>query len=320
MRRLDDHYFRITKVLKSGLMDVGHGHKIHWEESGNPDGVPLLLIHGGPGGRQSQHYRIFTDPEKFRIIQFDQRGCGYSEPTGKLEANSLQDTLRDIEVLREYFAIEQWIVTGGSWGSTVALAYAEEYPTRCLGLLLVSMWLCRDQDMQWWYQGVRKFFPELWAQFSALIPETEWGDLRTAYNDRILQGDDELAHHLFLYEEAFMRFDAPLAPPQNDNSINYGRIFSHYSRNGFFLEDNQLLKNAQKIKDLPTMIVTGRYDMCTTPDNAYDLAENLDNVDLTFVPSAGHNPMELPMSRACLVAMNQLQEKIKARPSGAINE
>ena len=315
MRRLDDRYFRVTKARDTGHLDVGDGHRIYWEEAGNPDGVPLILIHGGPGGSSSKVFRVFIDPDRFRIIQFDQRGCGRSEPLGELASNSLQHTLTDMENLRYHLGVKKWVVAGGSWGSTVALAYGETYPNNCLGLLLVSMWLCRKKDIEWWYQGVRKIFPELWDQFASLVPKIERDDLRKAYSTRILYGEDkllakQLAKQLYFYEEGFMRFEVPLAPPLEDNAISYGRIFSHYANNSFFLLHDQLLKQAYRVKDLPAVVVTGRYDMCTTPDNAYDLCSGLDNAELVIVPAAGHNPMEVAMSRACLEAIERLVQKI----------
>ncbi|NIB42480.1 prolyl aminopeptidase [Pseudomaricurvus alkylphenolicus] len=318
MRRLDDPYYRLTPALDSGHLDRGDGHKIYWEESGNPQGVPLLFVHGGPGGRNAPNYRVFMDPERFRIIQFDQRGCGKSEPLGCLDNNTLQHTLADMEALRQHFGVDHWVVAGGSWGSTVTLAYGEAYPQHCLGLLLVSLWLCRKQDMDWWYQGVETVFPELWETFASLVPAEERQDLRTAFSQRILHGKDtelaeKLAKQLYLYEEGFMRFDAPLAPPPMDNAVNYGRIFSHYAANNFFLEEGQLLRDSHRIENLPVVLITGRYDMCTTPNNAYALYKRLHNAELTIVPGAGHNPTELALSREGVKACVRMLEKIDVR-------
>lgn len=318
MRRLDDPYYRVSPARETGLLDVGGGHQIYWAESGNPQGMPLLILHGGPGGASSDGHRVFTDPQKFRILQFDQRGCGKSTPAGKLQGNSLQHTVADIERLRALMGIEQWAVTGGSWGSCVAVAYAEAHPTRCLGLLLVSTWLCRVKDTDWWFQGVRTVFPEVWEQFASCVPANKRPNLLASYCDAILHGADtekanQMARQLYLYEEAFMRFEAPMAPPPEENAIRYGRIFAHYASNGFFLKDTQLLEDAMAIADLPVEMVTGRYDMCTTPDNAFDLKEKLPNAVLTIVPGAGHNPMETALARACVGAAERLYKSINSK-------
>jgi len=311
IRRLDDPYYRISPELNSGYLPVIDGHSVYWEESGNPEGLPIVLVHGGPGGSNSAGYRAFIDSERFRIIQFDQRGCGRSEPKGLLASNSLQSTLADMELLRQHFDIERWIVAGGSWGSTVALAYGEAYPQRCLGLLLISLWLCRKQDIHWWYQGLETIFPELWQQFAAEVPASERHDLCGAYSRRILQGEDQtladkLATQLYLYEEGFMRLDAPLTPPDLVNAATYGRIFSHFSSKGFFLRENQLLEEAHRIADLPVVLISGRYDMCTPPNNAYALRQQLHNAELTIVPGAGHNPTELALARVLVQGCSKL--------------
>lgn len=296
MQRADDPYFGMAPVRAEGLLDVGDGHSIYWAEGGAPLGVPLISCHGGPGGSMMAGAGRLTDGRRVRHIQFDQRGCGRSTPRNGLSANTLRHTIADMERLREHLGVERWIVAGGSWGSTVALAYAQAHPERCMGLFLVSLWLCRRADTHWWFQGVRALFPDLWQQFAELVPEAERSDLRRAYCARILGPDPEIAREaatrLFLYEEGFMHFDAPITPANRERAADYGRIFAHYAHHDFFIDDDQLLRGAESIAHLPATIITGRYDCCTTPENAWALAQRLPKATLEIVPGAGHYPTE----------------------------
>lgn len=302
MRRLDDPFFSPEAPRASGLLDVGDGHHIAWQDSGAAEGLPVVSVHGGPGGSMIQGIGRFSDARRIRTVQFDQRGCGASTPKGELKANSLQHTIADMERLRVHLGIDRWVVTGGSWGSTVAVAYAQAHPEPCLALAIQGTWLCRERDLQWWFYGVRTLFPELWEQFASAVPMAERGDLRQAYCRRILGDDPEVAAsfatRLYLYEEGFMRFEAPLQPPDPARGIHYGRIFAHYAQHRFFLEDDQLIRDAYRITHLPILQVTGRYDACTTPDNAYDLAQALPGSRLKIVPAAGHYPTEPAMAAA----------------------
>lgn len=314
MRRLDDCFFEIRPPRQEGLLDRGDGHRIFWQDSGSPEGLPIIMVHGGPGGRTSDGYRRLCDDRLFRIVQFDQRGCGRSEPAGSIDRNTLEHTIGDMEAIRTHLGIENWAVAGGSWGSAVALAYAEAHPERCLGLLLVSTWLLRRQDVDWWFHGVRTVFPELWDGFVAIVPEAERHNLRAAYERMILGGDGEMARraacNLYLYEEGFMHFDAPLEPYESGRGESYGRIFIHYAANDFFLRENQLMEEAHRVAHLPAILVTGRYDMCTPPNNAYDLSKRLPNAELRIVPGAGHYPTERPMAAACAQASTDLRRRI----------
>ena len=314
MQRLDDLFFPVTPPRQHGHLERDNGHRIYYEVSGAEDGIPVLLCHGGPGGSNGPGFRRYLDAERFCIVQFDQRGCGQSERQGRLQDNSLQHTITDMEALREHLSLDAWIVSGGSWGATVALAYGEAYPERCLGLQLVSLWLCRQRDMEWWFHGVRAIFPELWQAFAEAVPAAERDDLRTAYCERILGDDqtiaDRFATQLFLYEEGFMHFDAPLVPSDPARGKHYGRIFAHYARHDFFLEEGQLLRDAQRLVNVPVSIITGRYDCCTVPENAFALAQVLPHANLEIVAGAGHYPSELPMARAIVQASNALSNSI----------
>lgn len=265
---------------------------------------------------------------------FDQRGCGKSTPPGLLTENTLQHTIGDMEALREMLGVERWVVAGGSWGSTVAVAYAEAHPDRCLGLSLTSMWLARETDIQWWFQGVRAMFPELWAAFAALVPEAERNDLRNAYCSRILGDEPDIAavaaEQLCVYEQGFMQFDVDpsdakhpavelqgtadghgLAQPA-PASVAYGRLFAHYASQNFFVKDCELLENAYKIASLPVEMVVGRYDCCCPPTNSFDLAQLLPLCNLVVVPGAGHKASEVSMSAPCSQAPERLRLRIES--------
>lgn len=320
MRRLDDGFFTVGPSRQEGFLERTGGHRIFWQDSGNVEGIPLVIVHGGPGGQTSDGYRRLCDENVFRIVQFDQRGCGRSSPTACIEQNTLEDLVADMEAIRQHLDIDRWAVAGGSWGSTLSLAYAEAFPQCCLGLLLISTWLLRRQDIDWWFHGVKTVFPELWDAFAGMAPESERHDLKGAYRRMIFGEDSDLskraARSLYLYEEGFMHFDAPLAPADEGRGENYGRIFMHYAGNDFFLRENQLLAEATRIAHLPAILVTGRYDMCTPPNNAYDLARQLPRAELRIVPGAGHYPTEQAMASACVRASEDLYRRLSTASSG----
>jgi proline iminopeptidase len=335
MRRLDDPFFTVTPTRSEGMLERSGGHSIHWTEAGHPQGMPVVVVHGGPGSSTNASRRRFYDPAVWRIVMFDQRGCGRSTPAGSLVDNTLQHTIGDMEALRELLGIERWVVAGGSWGSTVAVAYAEAHPESCMGLSLTSMWLARELDIEWWFQGVRAMFPELWAAFAALVPEAERGDLRRAYCSRIL-GDDPVvaavaAEQLCVYERGFMQFDVDPSDGKHPTvelqgtadglgvaepdaaSVAYGRIFAHYAQNNFFVKDTELLDNAAAtIAELPVEMVVGRYDCCCPPNNSFDLAQRLPLCNLVVVPGAGHKASEVAMSAPCSQAPDRLRLRIQS--------
>ena len=309
MRRLDDTLYPVAMPRYEGYIERD-GHHIYFRESGNPMGIPLILIHGGPGGQSSPGYLRLASSEFYRIVQFDQRGCGRSKPKVSTANNTLAHTLGDMEHLREKLCIDCWVVAGGSWGTTVALAYAEAHPDRCRGLLLVSTWLLRQADIDWWFYDVRTVFPELWEDFADVAPESERADLPGAYH-RMIFGNDlgqssRASRALYLYEEGFMHVDAPFEQNDGTRGDDYARIFIHYAVNKFFLRENQLIEEAGRIAHLPAILVTGRYDMCTPPNNAWDLAKVLPNAELKLVPGGGHYPTEHAMAYECARASREL--------------
>ncbi len=321
MRRIDDVFYPVPPTRAEGMLAVGDGHEVHWEESGNPDGVAWIEAHGGPGGRANAFLRALIDGERCRIVQFDQRGCGRSTPAGELTANSLQHTIADMEAIRTHLGIERWIVGGASWGSTVALAYAQAHPERCLGVKVSGIWLCRQADVHWWYHGVRQVFPELWDAYAAGVAEDERGDLRGAYHRRILGEDPAVAQAAaqaqFYYEEGFMRLEPPFAAPPPERALAYSRIFAHYAINDFWVRENQIIEDAPRLAGIPVSLTTGRYDMCTTPVQAWDLAKALepDRVRINLVNAAGHYPSEPAMSRAVALETAAFLDWIERAPA-----
>lgn len=276
------------------VLDVGDGHQIHVEQSGNPDGVPVIVLHGGPGGGCSPYMRRFFDPAHFRAILFDQRGCGRSRPHAEVQANTTPHLIADIELIRQTFGLRKAVLFGGSWGATLALAYAQTYPEAVESLILRGVFLGRRSELDWFYGGgAARFFPDRWAEFQAPIPEAERGDMIAAYHRRLFCGDParEARHALpwLIWENALAGLEintAGHAPP--DYARAFARLENHYFANACFLEDNQLLRDRHKIEHIPATIVQGRYDMVCPPDAAWELAQGWDKADLRLVPASGH--------------------------------
>jgi proline iminopeptidase len=311
-RRADDPFHPFYPAWNEGRLEVGDGHTLWFDQAGNKDGIPMVLIHGGPGGYSVGGARVMINPDVFHTIMFDQRGVGQSMPKGSLENNTLQHTLKDMEKLREHLGLERWLVAGGSWGSTVSLAYAQAYPERCLGVLVTGVWLANQENADWLYNHVKMVFPEIWEEYVAHIPEPERGDLRAAYASRIL-GDDPVAAEAaavsqYLFESTLMYLEAPVPQLGTANAVTYGRIFAHYAINDFFLEENQLLRDAHRIAHLPTVIVGSRYDMCTPFKNAWDLHKALPDAELMVASPASHMPTERTLALIDLRAMARMGE------------
>jgi proline iminopeptidase len=282
---------------RTGRLEVGDGHSLYWEQCGNPDGKPALMLHGGPGAGCSPDHRRQFDPERYNVTLFDQRGCGRSTPHASLEANTTWHLVDDIERLREQVGVDKWLVFGGSWGSTLALAYAQTWPERTTELVLRGIFLFRQKELDWLYQfGASEVFPDKWGEFLAPIPEAERGDIVTAYQRRLI-GDDPAVQ--LEAAKAWSKWEAEtvtlLPDPHvieehtsDDFAIAIARIENHYMVNRGWLEEGQLLANAHKLKDIPGVIVQGRYDMCTPPVSAWDLKQAWPEVDLQIVPDGGH--------------------------------
>lgn len=296
------------------MMDVGDGHTIYVEQSGNPEGKPVVVLHGGPGGGCSPAMRRYFDPKVFRIVLFDQRGCGRSKPHASVEANTTWHLVDDIEKIREALGIERWIVFGGSWGATLALIYAQAHPDRAVHLVLRGVFTMTQAELDWFYGGgAGRFWPETWEQFQRLIPEDERGDMIAAYHRRLFSGDRAEEAR---YGKAWASWENALAtvgssgvggesPP--DYARAFARLENHYFTNAGFLEtDGQIFDNIPKISHIPGTIVQGRYDMICPPESAFRLARDWEKADLRMIPLAGHALSEPGISAELVRVMQAL--------------
>jgi proline iminopeptidase len=300
---------------RTGMLKVGGGHEIYWEESGNPDGKPALFLHGGPGGGTDPRQRRFFDPRRYRIVLFDQRGCGKSTPHASLEQNTTWDLVADIERLREHLGVKKWMVYGGSWGSTLALAYAETHPDAVSEIVLRGVFLCRRKELLWFYQeGANFIFPEHWRPYEELIPPEERGDYMSAYYKRLTGKDERLkleaARVWSIWEAAcsklFIDPDLMAKFGEEKTALAFARIEAHYFVNNAFLKtDDQLLKDVSKIRHIPGVIVQGRYDIVCPMVSAYELSQAWPEAELIVVPDAGHSVFEPGISKAVVAATDK---------------
>jgi len=291
------------EARRSGRLRVSDLHEIYWEESGNPNGLPVVALHGGPGGGSSPEMRRFFDPERYRIFLFDQRGCGRSTPHSELRENTTWDLVDDIEALRQHVGVNQWLVFGGSWGSTLSLAYGVTHPERTLGLVLRGIFLVSKPEIQWFYQnGAGRLFPDAYDRYIAPIPEEERGDLLMAFHRRLTGNDKQAridaARAWSRWEGETLSIKGPLTTPPRFNEDDFvdafARIECHYFVNrGFFATDDWLLQQCgEKLKDIPGVIVHGRYDVVTPLSTAWALSKAWKKAELHIVPDAGHSSME----------------------------
>jgi proline iminopeptidase len=280
-----------------GMLDVGDGHRVYWELCGNPQGKPVVFLHGGPGGGCTPTQRRLFDPEKYRILLFDQRGCGRSTPYASLEANTTWHLVADIERLRGMLGIEKWMVFGGSWGSTLALAYAETHPERVSELVVRGIFTLRRSELLWYYQeGASWLFPDKWEGFLAPIPEDERGDLMAAYRRRLIDPDPAVqakaarAWSLWEGETITLLHNQDYSDQFGDAhyAIAFARIENHYFVHEGWFEEGQLIRNAHRLKDIPGVIIQGRYDIATPPKTAWDLHKAWPEAKFIMVPDAGH--------------------------------
>ena len=307
-----------------GYMAAGGLHRIYWEQCGNPQGQPVLFLHGGPGAGCSPSHRRFFDPQFYRIVLFDQRGCGRSTPFAEIRQNSTLELIADIEKLRLTLGIEQWLVFGGSWGSTLALAYGQAYPERCLGFVLRGVFFGTRREVAWFLHGTVNFYPEAWHEFVQPIPEAERGDLLGAFGRRLF--DPNPAIHLpaarawsrfeggaiHLLPPARSATDAYNNPDENDSfALGLARLEAHFFLNDALLQQETLLAGVTKIMHLPAVIVQGRYDMVCPPLSAYQLALAWPKADYRIIPDAGHSALE-PGIRAALIEATNSFRKILA--------
>ncbi len=286
---------------KEHHIEVDSGHSLYVEESGNAEGIPVLFIHGGPGSGTSGAQRRFFNPEKYRIILFDQRGCGRSTPHASLENNTTQNLISDIENIRLLLEVDQWLLFGGSWGSTLSLLYAQQYPEHVSGMILRGIFLCRPKDLHWFYQqGANAVFPDYWQDFISQIPLEEQDNLLLAYHKRLTSKNEiermSAAKAWAVWEGRCSTLD----PNPNivehfsdpHTALSIARIEAHYFINQAFIANNQIIKQANKIAHISTILVHGRYDMVCPIEQAYSLHQVLPNAELHIVRDAGHSAFE----------------------------
>lgn len=310
----NQHFYPEIEPYATGNLRVSEIHTLYWEQCGNPEGEPILFLHGGPGAACSLTDRRFFDPEHFRIVLFDQRGCGRSEPVGELRENSVEELVADIETLRRTLQIDTWHVFGGSWGSTLSLYYAQTHPERCRTLTLRGIWLLRDEELDWWLYGIRNIQPELWDKFAGHLPPEERDDLLEGYWQRMNSEDRETAfeaaRHWSLYEGAC----CTLLPNQEFLSLfedpgiawSMARLEAHYFRNVRPEPDDLLLTRVDRIRDIPAVIVHGRYDIVCPIKSALDLHAAWPESDLIVVPDAGHSSHETGITRELVAATRRI--------------
>lgn len=301
------------------MLALDHGHSMYWEICGNCGGAPVVFLHGGPGAGSTPDHRRFFDPEAYRIVVFDQRGAGRSTPAGEVEANTTAHLVADMEQLRRHLGIERWLIFGGSWGSTLALAYGQAHPDRCLGFVLRGIFLGRPSEIDWFLYGMRTFFPEAWRELVRNVPEGERSDLLGAFHRRLTDPDPAIhmaaASAWSCYEGACStlrpaRLGATLQGP-SQGALNLARIEAHYFVNGVFLDPDALLDGLGRIRHLPCTIVQGRYDTVCPIVTADELAQAWPEAEYIVVPEAGHSAWE-PGILAALVRATDAMRPILA--------
>jgi proline iminopeptidase len=302
---------------ETGFLPLSAGHVMYWEQVGNPRGQPVLFLHGGPGAGAGAVHRRFFDPQHWRVIIFDQRGAGRSRPLGELRDNTTPHLVRDIEVLRQFLGIEHWLLFGGSWGSTLALAYAQEHPARVLGCVLRGVFLGRRDEVIWFLDGLRRVFPDAWAAFSEHLPPEERGDLLGAYLRRLC--DPDPAVHLPA-ARAWSQYEgscSTLLPSpetvasfaQDRTALGLARIEAHYFAHDLFLPPEGLLGRMDRLAGIEAEIVQGRYDMVCPATSAFELASAWPSARLTVIPDAGHSALEPGLRTALVSAVERFRRR-----------
>jgi proline iminopeptidase len=301
--------------FSSEFLQVSERHRLYLEQAGNPDGKPVIFLHGGPGGGIVPLYRQFFNPQRWRIVLFDQRGCGQSTPHAELAENTTWDLVADIETIRTHLGIEQWTVFGGSWGSTLALAYSQTHPQRCSGLILRGIFTLRQQEIRWFYQeGANYLYPDAWEHYLAPIPTEQRYDLVGAYYQQLTSADRSTrlaaarAWSAWEASTSKLRQDASLIDrfSADDFAVAFARIECHYFINrGFFEPDDQLLRNVGRIRHIPGVIVQGRYDVVCPPITAWELHRAWPEARFVMVQEAGHSATEPGIVDALITATDE---------------
>lgn len=311
--------FPSIKPNKTYYWEVDAIHTLYIEESGNPEGLPVLCLHGGPGGASAAFNRQFFDPNVFRIIQFDQRGCGQSTPHAELGNNMTEHLIADIEFIREKLSVDQWILFGGSWGSTLALVYTLQHPDSVVGLILRGIFLAREKDINWFFQsGADRFYPQQWQKFVGLVPQGKRDKLISAYYD-LLTGSNELKR--MAAAKAWAGWEANCSSILSDDpdyscqvnphsALSLARLECHYMLNRCFIEENYILDRIHTIGHIPAVLVHGRYDMICPIEQAYALNQNWENSTLRVISAAGHTATEKTTLAALVEATSELKFKL----------
>lgn len=314
--------FPALTPYSSGFLHVDDTHNLYWEQSGNPDGVPVLLIHGGPGAGATPTHRRFFDPDFYRIIIFDQRGAGRSTPLGCLENNTTEHLIQDIETLRSHLNIEKWHLFGGSWGSTLAMAYAIRYPQNCLGMILRGIFLCEAEEINWFLYGMRTIFPEAWEQFTAILKEEEQNDILSSYYNRLTSKNIEIQMEAAvcwsLYEGAcsslMPNYETITTLEQKEHALALARIEAHYFMHELRGPEDSLLNHLDILRPIPTTIIQGRYDVICPISTAYKLHQLWPEADYIVVPDAGHSALD-PTLRSRLIKASEDAKTITHKAS-----
>jgi proline iminopeptidase len=296
----------------TGMLKLDGRHTMYWEQSGNPRGAPVVFLHGGPGAGATPTHRRFFDPQHYRIIVLDQRGAGRSPPLGDIVDNTTAHLVTDLERLRQHLGVERWVVFGGSWGSTLALAYAQQHPARCTGLVLRGIFLCRRSEVDWFLYGMRSIYPEAWRAFAGFLPESERDDLLGAYYRRLTAPEPAVhmpaARAWSTYEGACSTLlpspDTVAAFGEDRMALGLARIEAHYFLNNVIPAERDLVSRVDRVRRVPAFIIQGRYDMVCPIVSADELARAWPEAEYTVVPDAGHSAME-PGIRARLVAATE---------------
>ena len=298
------------------MLQVDSMHTLYWEESGNPEGIPVVFLHGGPCAGTVPENRRFFDPSSYRIILFDQRGSGRSTPLGEIKNNTTQLLLSDIETLRIFLEIETWLIFGGSWGSTLALVYAETFPNRCRALILRGIFLCRKEEIDWFLYGIKSFFPENWMAFEGHLPGIERNNLLENYYRRLVDPDPAIHMPAAIAWSLYEGSCSSLTPNEcgmadfkrEEFALGLARMEAHYFVNNIFLPENYILDNSEVLSKIPGVIVQGRYDMVCPISAAMDLSRVWERAELVIVPNAGHSSSETGISAALIGATNRFRD------------
>ncbi|MFT5288874.1 MAG: proline iminopeptidase [Planctomycetota bacterium] len=309
----NEHFLEPREPFATGTLAVDDLHTLYYERCGNPEGIPILFVHGGPGAGCSTTDRRFFDAEKFHAILFDQRGCGRSKPLGELRDNTIEHLIADIERLREELGLEQWHVFGGSWGSTLSLCYAQAHPDRVLSLVLRGIWLLTAAELKWWLYGIRWIQPELWRDFAHHLPEEERDDLMEGYWRRLTGDDHEVAldaaRHWSIYEGSCCTLlpnpEFTDAFAEDELAWNLARLEAHFFRAGI-QPDNAILERVERLRQIPAFAVHGRYDIVCPVRSLNDLCRAWPELDYRVVPDAGHSSHEPGITRELVAATERI--------------